>query len=164
MKLIDQNGRLFGKISVVDLLVILVVIVMAIAVASRDKQPVTSTGVPMQDITYQLKVTGLRSFVADNIQVGDTVFDADQANGSNNLGTILSIETSPGTRLSEVGDGTLAILPVEDSVDLLITIRGQGVITDGRYMLNRIYDLRVNTYRYFGTPYVQFPGTVSAIL
>ena len=33
MKIIDRNGRLFGKISVIDVLVIAVVLVMAAALA-----------------------------------------------------------------------------------------------------------------------------------
>ena len=44
MKIIDRNGRLFGKISVIDLLVIAVVAVMAVALYVKTNQKeITST-------------------------------------------------------------------------------------------------------------------------
>ena len=44
MKIIDKNGRLFGKISVIDVLVILVVAVMAFALYVKNNSlSVTST-------------------------------------------------------------------------------------------------------------------------
>ena len=38
MKIIDRNGRLFGKISVIDVLVIAVVLVMAAALFFKNNQ------------------------------------------------------------------------------------------------------------------------------
>ena len=46
MKIIDENGRLWGKISVIDLLVIAVVLVMALALYVKNVRsgtPTTST-------------------------------------------------------------------------------------------------------------------------
>lgn len=53
---------------------------------------------------------------------------------------------------------------MENGVNLLITVQGDGLIKDGRYLLNRIYDLGVNSSRNFCTRYAQFNGTVYAIL
>ena len=39
MKLIDREGRLFGKISIIDVLVLAVVIVMAVALYVKDESP-----------------------------------------------------------------------------------------------------------------------------
>ncbi len=53
--------------------------------------------------------------------------------------------------------------PVEDGVNLLLTVEGRGIISDGRYLVNRVYDLGVNSARNYHTPYAQFTGTVVAI-
>ncbi len=77
---------------------------------------------------------------------------------------ITDIQTSPGTKLAELSDGTCETLPVEDSVDLLLTVEGEGILSEGRYLLNRVYEVGVNSSRNYCTPYAQFTGTVAAIL
>jgi hypothetical protein len=164
MKIIDRNGRLFGKISVIDLLVILVVVVMAVAVyVKNNHKEITSTSTTNTPITYQILVRGIRSYVGDAVQVGDNLYEQDYTTGGS-LGEITAIEVLPGDRLAEFDDGTVALAPVEDSVNLLITVKGEGIVSEGRYLLNRIYDLGVNSSRNYTTRYAQFTGTVSNIL
>jgi hypothetical protein len=164
MKIIDRNGRLFGKISVIDLLVILVVAVMAVALyVKNNHKEITSTSTPNTTITYQILVRGIRTYVSDAVQVGDNLYEQDYTTGGS-IGKITAIEVLPGDRLAEFDDGTVELAPVEDSVNLLITVEGEGIISDGRYLLNRIYDLGVNSSRNYTTRYAQFTGTVSSIL
>ena len=163
MKIIDHNGRLFGKISVIDLLVIAVVIVMAAALYVKNNTlEHTSTSVSNVPITYQVLVSGVRTYVGDAVQVGDQMYDQDRSSGGA-LGTIQSVEVLPSGKLAEFKDGTVDTVPVEDGVNLLLTIQGEGILSSGRYLLNRVYDLGVNSSRNFYTPYVQFTGVVSSI-
>lgn len=163
MKLVDNNGRLFGKISVIDVVVILVVIAMGAALYVKNNTLVhTSTNVTLNTITYQVQVNGVPQYVADAIQTEDPLYEQDRSTGGS-LGTIVSIETAPGTKIAELTDGSVELVPVEDGVNLLLTVKGEGIYKDGRYLLNRIYDLGVNAARTFYTPYAQFQGTVSAI-
>jgi hypothetical protein len=163
MKLMDHNGRLFGKISIIDVLVLVVVLVMAAALYFKSNQTHTGTSVTTNTITYQVLVSGARNYVADAVKEGDFLYDQDRSSGGT-LGQITAIETLPGSKMAELNDGTVDTIPAEDSVNLLITIQGSGIISDGRYLLNRVYDLGVNSARNFYTPYAQFTGTVTAIL
>lgn len=162
MKLIDRNGRLFGKISIVDVLVIAVVLVMAAALSFKNNQTRIGTGVTNTPITYQVLVRGARTYVADAVQVGDQMFDVDRSSGGP-LGTITAIEVLPGEKLADLKDGTSEFVPVEDGVNLLLTIEGSGLVSEGRYLLNRVYDLGVNSSRNYYTRYAQFTGVVAAI-
>ena len=67
MKIIDRNGRLFGAISVIDVLVILVVLVMAAALYFKGQQAHTGTAVTEQTVTFQIRARGVNSWVADAI-------------------------------------------------------------------------------------------------
>ena len=144
-KIIDRNGRLFGFISVIDLLVIVVVAVMGFALYTKNTQmAITSTNTADQTITYQL-------------------FDPDRSS-CGTLGTITDIQLMPGTKLAEFDDGTVAAATVEDGVDMLITVEGTGLVSEsGRYTLNRVYELGVNSSRTFCTKYAEFIGTVTEI-
>ena len=165
MKIIDKDGRLFGKISIIDVLVILVVIVLAISQVFKKNQTHTGTVINNEPITFQLLITGERQYVTDAIREKDELYDLDnRSNGP--LGTIQRVEILPGPGLKEAAlyDGTDEMVPMEDSVCVRLTVKGSGIISDNRYLLNRVYNLGVNTVRNYYTPYAQFTATVSAIL
>ena len=163
MKLIDRNGRLFGKVSVIDLIVVAVVLVLAVALNMKNNHlSHTSTSVTNDPITYQVLVSGSRNYVADAVREGDLMFDQERSSGGT-LGKILSIEVLPGSKMAELNDGTVEVIPAEDCVNLLLTVQGEGIVSDGRVLLNRIYDLGVNSARTFCTKYVQFVGNISNI-
>ena len=164
MKIIDKNGRLFGKISIIDVLVILVVAVLAAALAFKGGQTqtgATSSNIP---ITFQVRVNGVRTYVADAIREKDLIYDLDNDSGGA-LGEIVSIEVlpGPGSRIASFYDGTREYAPMEDSVNLLLTVEGKGVISNNRYLINRVYNLGVNSNRNYYTAYAQFIGTVTGI-
>ena len=47
---------------------------------------------------------------------------------------------------------------------MLITVEGTGLVSEsGRYTLNRVYELGVNSSRTFCTKYAEFIGTVTEI-
>ena len=165
MKILDKNGRLFGKISIIDVVVILVVIVLAAALTFKRNQTHTGTVITNTPITFQLRVSGERTYVTDAIQVGDYLYDLDnRSNGP--LGEITEVEVLPGPGLKQaaMNDGTDEMIPAEDSTNVLLTVRGEGIISDNRYLLNRVYNLGVNTTRNYYTAYAQFIGTVTTIL
>ena len=79
MKLIDRNGRLFGNISIIDVLVIAVVLFLAVALQFKGNQTHTGTSVTEVPINYQITVSGVRNYVAndpDHSIVGDNYNDA----------------------------------------------------------------------------------------
>lgn len=163
MKVIDHNGRLFGKISVIDVLVILVVIALAGALYVKNTRPHTGTSVATQTITYQVLVEGAQSYLKDNIHVGDKVYDLTYSSGGSPLGEITDIEEQPGSKLTTFTDGTMGLAQVEDGVNLLLTIQGEGLVGDKGYSLNRVYDLGINSARTYYTKYAQFDVTVTKI-
>ena len=154
MKIIDRNGRLFGKISVIDVLVIGVVLVMAAALYFKSNQTHTGGTISEQVITFQVRAQGVDDFVADDILVGDSLYDKNYNSGSQGLGEITEVvvERTPGTKLE-----------AQHTVDLLITVKGRGLITGNRYTINRVYDLGVNSSRTYQTKRAEFDGMVCDI-
>ena len=167
MKLIDRNGRLFGKISVIDLVVVAVVIVLAAALYFKNNQTHTGNAVVDQKITFQIRARGVYDYVTDAIQVGDGVYDKDYASGGKSIGVItdIQIERDPGQKLAnEIHDGTAGLVDADETVDLLITLEGWGLVDGKRYTLNRVYALGVNSSRTYYSKQAQFIGTVADIL
>ena len=160
MKILDRDGRLFGKISIIDVIVILVVIVLAAAVYVKTQMPHTGNSVTATTVVYQMRLENQPEYMLDAIQVGDQMFDKERSTGGS-LGTITDIAVSDGTDEAELDDGTIAMVPAEGYYNILLTIEGQALIgEDGSVSLNRIYDLGVNSSRNFNTKYAYFVGTI----
>ena len=166
MKIIDGNGRLFGKISVIDVLVVLVVAVLAAALYFKSNQTHTGGTVTEQPITFQIRALGINDFVYDALREGDGLYDLDYSSGGRAIGRIaqIEVESDPGTKLAdELHDGAAAIVEAEDTVDLLITVEGSGLVDGRSYTINRVYALGVNSSRTYYTKQAQFVGTVASI-
>ena len=186
-KLIDRNGRLFGKISVIDICVVLVVLVMAMALQEKNKnledlnnpdtsdtsetvvedipdtsEPVVEDTTPMIPITFTIQAESVAMNAADALVVGDLVYDKDRDSGGA-IGEVIAIEKQPGGRLVQLYDGTYAIAANEYAYNLRVTIRGEGSVQDGSYLINKVYGLGVNSVRNFHTPYTNFTGSVIEI-
>lgn len=165
MKIIDRNGRLFGKISIIDVLVILVVLVMAAALYFKGQQTHTGVTVTEQTITFQIRAMGINDYVAAAIQENDGIYDSVYSSGGRALGEIIDIqvERTPGTKLDAQGNSIFGPKVADDTVDLLITVRGRGLVSGKSYTLNRVYDLGVNSSRNYYTKRADFVGTVADI-
>jgi len=163
MKIIDKNGRLFGLISIIDVIVVLIVAVMAVALYLKTNTMThTSTTTSNEIITYQVLARGVPSYVEDDIRVEDKFFDEDNISAGC-LGKITAVEVLPGDEQVTFADGTAGIAPSENTINLLLTVEGSGLIDGKNYSLNRVYTLGVNSARSFCTQYARFTGTVISI-
>lgn len=169
MKCIDENGRLFGKISVIDLLVIAVVLVLALALAVKNARVGGEKDVqeekPQQAITLQVRAEGLRRYIYESLHVGDELWDQDHFDGKAVLGTIADIQVTrdPGTNLVAMDDGTVERVELEDTVDLLVTIDCTGVVEGRTYSINGDYEVGINSHRNYATLLSKFTGTVAGV-
>ena len=162
MKVIDRNGRIFGKISIIDVFVIIVVILLAAGIYLRyfALETTASVGQPSEPIEFSLKVGGVRQYTVDVLAVGDEVFS-----GSNmeKLGTITDISVGPAMQWGSTLDGRTVQAEIEDKYDLIVTIQGEGVISDGHFYVSRIQELGDNQSASFFTKYLSFGGMVTDI-
>lgn len=163
MKLIDHNGRLFGKISVIDVAVLLVVALLAFALHTKNNSlTVTSTGSAGTTITFTAVAENLDMQVADAIVVGDKLYDEDHATGGA-IGTITSVEKLPAQETEKLTSGEYAVLTNPDGANVRITVECSGIVVEGRYSINRVYELGVNAKRNFYTPYAVFEAQLTEI-
>lgn len=160
MKLIDREGRLFGKVSVIDVVVVLAIVVMAAALNFKGNQTITGTTVTETPITFQIVARGLRNYMQDDIRVGDMVYDKN-FNSGGALGEIVEVQVQEGVVMTPFDvNGTYEAVPMEDSCNLLITVQGKGLAEGRQYLINRIYSLGFHASRTYYTKYAEFNGEV----
>lgn len=162
-KFIDEHGRVFGKVSVIDFLVILIVVVIGGALYMKyNVLEATSVSTKMDSFTYTVTIYGARDYTANAFKPGDLLFDKN-GSGGNAIGTIKDVQMTAAKKTSELLDGSIVIGNYEGRYDVTITVEAGGSVSGGRYLVNKTYEVNTNSQRSFYTKYCSFDGTITEI-
>ena len=109
-----KNGKLFGKINIIDFLVVLVILVAVAAVAAFVFMP-KDTG---DELVMKFMIEEVDEFVADKVNIGNALYDNDF---SISLGYVTDIEKGPSVSYFENKDGTYSRIAKEGLYSMIIT-------------------------------------------
>lgn len=125
---IDSKGKLFGKISIIDILIILVVLAGTAGLAykvnnSKTITPFTKT----DDIQVVFSADEIPEFVAKVMKVGDIVKDPIKGTV---FGKVKDIKKGTSISRVETADGRIVVAERPGYVSLKVTIEGKGIYTN----------------------------------
>ena len=166
---IDRDGRIFGLVSVVDLLVLIFLVLAGVSLYLKANVLDTTQTAQSHDlsamdtVSVQVLVSNVSDFVADALEIGDEVYD--QGNfDAGVLGTISDIQIQDASYIAELSNGLQAVVSgAEDHCNILLTLECRYTQPNGFWMINGDYPLGVNAARTFFTKYAGFGGTVVQI-
>ena len=166
---IDRDGRIFGLVSVVDLLVLIFLVLAGVSLYLKANVLDTTQTAQSHDlsamdtVSVQVLVSNVSDFVADALEIGDEVYD--QGNfDAGVLGTISDIQIQGASYIAELSNGLQAVVSgAEDHCNILLTLECRYTQSNGFWMINGDYPLGVNAARTFFTKYAGFGGTVVQI-
>ena len=115
MKLIDEKGRLFGKVNLFDLLVVLLLIVGIVGMSTRLIKP-DPERTEMSTATFQVEIVSAQDYYLGAYQVGDTLYEGDMA-----LGTITAVKETPCKALKVMPDGSTKLVERKMLSDIMLT-------------------------------------------
>ncbi|MDR3120456.1 MAG: DUF4330 domain-containing protein [Clostridiales bacterium] len=149
--MIDKNGKLFGKVSVVDVLVVVLILAAGIFFAARylsSRDNPISAGGALDELEIRFYSEEVNDFVADAIKEGDAAKEYAQYA---NFGTVTKVEKADS--ITWVGDFDGIINPSsKDGYYSSVT-----VTTRARGKINAIgFDLDGTTYFVGKTVIMQF--------
>ena len=135
MKLVDERGKLFGKLNIIDLLVILLLIVAVALIGWKVTRKDGASNASRTILTYTVEVEGVdqevyegsKAYVPGESGIGDQLM----ANGEMVDAYVTNVTAAPhegGLTMTDV-NGTTMTFPVEgdDTLDLTFTIQANVV-------------------------------------
>ena len=159
-KIIDENGRLFGKISFIDVVVLVAVVAVVATVLLKPEVILSTTGpTDTTPVEYVLVAKDVRQTMADTLVPGDVLY----TEGGVAIGKITAVESLQAKVLSQLVDGTYAEAIIESKVDAYITILADCSHSNGRYYANRTHELFVNQSGRYMTKYMSFQAVMQEI-
>lgn len=158
--MIDRQGRLFGKVNVLDFLVVVLVVALAARLAYSWLGPgrtvKAESDVP---ITFTALVSGVRGPTADAIRVGDTVYET---RTNTYLGKVTAVKVEPTRVLTQNPDGTQTEKESQVYKDVYVTITGLGKATPTSVMVGT-QQIHIGSPLQFQTRIWGVTGTVWSI-
>jgi len=138
---LDEKGRLFGRISIIDIFIIVAVIVLIGGyVFNRTSQDIQRVINPDTPIYLTVRVNGVRDFSLRAVEEGDIIFRQHERVP---LGTVVSVEYEPAYSLAIRTDGTALMAPMEGRYTMYITISCIGSVTSTGYFVNGTLQMSV---------------------
>ena len=149
----DNKGRIFGKINIIDLCVV-VILIIAVAVTyfkfnmSAHSDVTTSNG----RAEYTILAMGLRSFTVDQFEIGDKFFDIES---DKCIGEVVAVETEPAYEYITKADGDIVLAEMPERYNMLVTVQTDAVINDKGINANSAKFLYLNQNSTYYTQTVQ---------
>ena len=160
-KLIDENGKFFGLVSLIDIAVVLVCVVLAFAVYARFfTTDTTSAVVENSPFYFTLRLNGVRSQSMEAIKVGDVLYETEN---SAYLGKVTGVSMVPHMANVLMDDGTYVTVEEENRYDIIIDVESSGLISNGRFYANRTYEIGANASVAFYTKYLSSSGVIWSV-
>ena len=133
--IIDEKGKLFGKVNVVDLVILLAVIVCVAGVFLRFRGNAGKTIVKMDEFCYEVELRKVRKMTVDVLDkaVGTKFFLADKGR-SDDMGVLVSYEATPAVENIEMQDGTIVGRTIPNRWDVKLVLKLNGKVNDGGFL------------------------------
>ncbi len=156
--LMDEKGRLFGKISIVDIGVLLLIAVLIGGVYYKffmvDKD---QNAAKFDTIEYKVLVEEVRQQSVDAIEIGADIYDVKT---NSPMGRITDIEVLPATDQLTKADGTMVIAEKPERFNVLITIRVPGIETKYGFRANGRLDINRESQQVMDTRMIEMVAKI----
>ncbi|ERI09579.1 DUF4330 domain-containing protein [Aneurinibacillus aneurinilyticus] len=125
MKAIDQKGRVFGAINILDLFLILLLIgaLVFAGIKFTQGQDVGTGPKTQKELTYVLYNSAEHPFVVNQIKKGDVLRNKDN---NQKIGEVVSIDKQPGKVAVTTADGRMVMSTVPEKFSVFITVKTKG--------------------------------------
>ena len=173
MKIIDSKGRLFGKLSILDLAAACVILLVVVGVFFFPGTPLTNSLVAQtkqKPIEVKVLVRGLSVANYDALAQEFTEKQADIVIRNQPAGKveIVSSKVLPRTTVVPQPDGTVKALPdprpeIEMIRDIVVTLASRAEVTDTGYVLDGSKKIKIGSSIQLQGNIYDFSGTVVAI-
>ncbi len=128
MKIIDEKGKLFRVINIIDLVVVLAIIAIAF-VGVYKTSVMKKVNVLDNKKAYQMQILikSVLPEMVEQVASGDTFLE----DSSNNvLGQIKKVEANVTKNEVQTSDGRVVVAEVKNRRDVILTVNGEGMFDD----------------------------------
>jgi len=162
MKIVNEKGKLFGLINVVDLLVLIFILAVAGGIAwkifGNQIQQITA---PTVEVTYVVRISDASKVIYENAK--DMTFPQQIATSSGAVqdAYLLKIETAPAESSVMTDDGRIVTAVDDTKTDIICTIKAK--INNGAVLKVGTQEVQVGKSHIVKTKLFEMIGTIESL-
>lgn len=163
--LMDKKGKLFGKISIVDILIVLAVIVCIAGVYARFVAQPERVQIETKTFTYKVLVREIREMSVEGLEqsVG-TTFLLNEKGRSDVLGTLIDVESRHYSEPIVKNDGTIVMAEMPSKYEVVLTMELDGIVNDSGYYTTDYKSIGVGADLLMTNKYISTSGKITEIV
>lgn len=161
-KFINENGLILGKISIIDILVVVLVIMLGLMVYARfftAEENKVSSGNDFVNVPIEVKISGVRIMTYDALRVGDKIYSDDDAY----LGTLREKSKDDYYQLMSKNDGSVVNCVTEGRYVVTLIIDSPCLVLEDRHYASGTLELNENADISIRTKYLTSSGKIYGI-
>lgn len=156
----DKNGKIRGKVSIIDIGVILIILAAIVGLCIRFMSGTTVAVTSNETFRYTVKVSSVREYTVNALEKKGILTDK---NSEMELGEITQVETQDAKMQSTRADGKIEWSNLPDRYTCIITIEAQGRESEDGYILDDTTELSVGRSVEIITKYVKTSGEIMSV-
>jgi len=163
---IDEKGKLFGKVSIIDVIAVIVILGVGAVVGMKYIIPAGSgTVTKPQSFEHVIKIRGVRTFTIDAFEKTRAERGlAQDARTREELCEVVAVEYVQAMRSDVLMDGTYEEFEIPDRFDVFVTLRVDGgKANDTGYYTFQNREITVGSGIRVQTKYAASTGEIWAI-
>lgn len=155
----DKNGKIGGKISIIDIAVILLVLIAALGIGIRFMSGATTAVTSNVTLKYTVKVLGVREFTVNALKKDSVMLSKDDEI----IAEIKDMEVADTKIQSTTANGEIKWATLPDKYTCMLTIEAQGRESEDGYMLDDTTEVSVGRTVDINTKYVKTTGEIMSV-
>lgn len=158
--ILDEKGKIGGKVSIVDLFVILLVIVVVLGIFMRFGSKITTAVKSSERFEFVVKVDNVRQYTIDALQKKGKITDK---KSNLDLGEIKDVKVIPTEFQSTTASGEIVVTDLPDRYTCLVTIEAKGKESEDGYIMDDTTELSVGRNIDLYSKYVKTSGDIMSV-
>jgi len=159
--ILDKNGKLFGKINIIDVFAVIILIAAIIGISIRFISVPSKNVKNKIELTYVVEIEGVSDFTVDALNKQGKVIDSKQ---KCLVGEVIGVESRKQTLDKFDSDGNLLSSEVPEKYTVDVTIEAIGKESEHGYFVGNDTELSVGSTVKLATKYVNTSGKVKQII
>ncbi len=139
--MIDKNGKIFGKVSIIDVMVILAIIIASAGIYVRFFGGPSKTVVSSSKFYYTLKVENIRESNIDGLKksINSNFYLNEKITGE--MGRLIKVDVAPAVGFIEKANGEIVSANIPERFDAVLTFEMTGKVNESGYFSPSLEDI-----------------------